>query len=109
MPILGMFGRAAYSLSRTESNCWKGTVPAPAGADPTGVAGMSGTFSEDMKVWSYDKGDLTIRMDTATGPFEETPPEAELVAEEMQACYGGQRLPSPGGGGTSAIEARVAS
>ena len=69
---------------------------APANADLTGVAGMTGTFSEDMKVWAYDKGDFTIRMDIATGPFEEMLLEAELVAEDMQAHYSGQRVRASG-------------
>ena len=44
---------------------------APADADRTGVAGQDGSFSEDMRVWSYDKGDFSIRMDTESGSFEE--------------------------------------
>ena len=69
---------------------------APADADLTGVAGMTGTFSEDMRVWSYDKGDFTIRMDIETGPFEQTRLEAEVVAEEMQAYYSGQKVRASG-------------
>ncbi len=69
---------------------------APANADLTGVGGMTGTFSEDMKVWAYDKGDFTLRLDIETGPFEDVLLEAELVAEEMQAYYSGQRVRASG-------------
>ena len=69
---------------------------APADADLTGVAGRTGSFSEDMKVWSYDKGDFSLRMDIETGPFEEILLEAELVAEEMQGYYSGQRVRASG-------------
>ncbi len=57
---------------------------------------MTGTFSEDMKVWAYDKGDFTLRLDIETGPFEETLLDAELVAEEMQAYYSGQKVRASG-------------
>ena len=69
---------------------------APADADLTGVAGRTGSFSEDMKVWSYDKGDFSLRMDVETGPFEEILLEAELAAEEMQGYYSGQRVRASG-------------
>jgi hypothetical protein len=69
---------------------------APASADLTGVAGRTSSFSEDMKVWSYDKGDFSLRMDIETGPFEEILLEAELAAEEMQGYYSGQRVRASG-------------
>lgn len=69
---------------------------APTGVDLTGVAGRTGSFSEDIRVWSYDKGDFSLRMDIETGPFEEILLEAELVAEEMQGYYSGQRVRASG-------------
>lgn len=43
----------------------------PADADRTGAASQAGTFSEDIRVWSYDKGDFSIRFDTETGTWED--------------------------------------
>lgn len=62
---------------------------APADADRTGVAGMTGSFSEDILVWSYDKADFTIRLDPDSGPLEQILLESELVAEDMQTYYSG--------------------
>lgn len=44
---------------------------APESANNTGVATQSYSFSEDMQVWSYDKGDFSLRMDVATGTLEQ--------------------------------------
>ena len=44
---------------------------APADADRTGVAYTDSSFSEDMRVWSYDKSDFTMRLDPASGSFED--------------------------------------
>jgi hypothetical protein len=53
---------------------------APADADRTGVANTSGSFSEDIRVWSYDKGDFSIRLDVETGPFDQILLDATLGA-----------------------------
>ena len=44
---------------------------APAEADRTGAAAQDYSFPEDMRVWSYDKGDFSIRLDIQTGSFED--------------------------------------
>jgi hypothetical protein len=44
---------------------------APGISEQTGLASQIGSFAKDMKVWAYDKGDFTIRMDVLTGPFDE--------------------------------------
>jgi hypothetical protein len=44
---------------------------APADADRTGVASTPSSFSEDMRVWSYDKNDHSLRLDTDSGTFEQ--------------------------------------
>jgi hypothetical protein len=59
----------------------------PADADRTGMAGQTGSFSDDIRVWSYDKGDFSIRFDTETGTWEDI-----LVAIELGgggAFFGG--------------------
>jgi hypothetical protein len=37
----------------------------------TGLAAADFQFAEDLRVWSYDKADYTIRMDVETGMFED--------------------------------------
>jgi hypothetical protein len=44
---------------------------APADADRTGVASSPGSFSEDIRVWTYDKGDFSLRLDPDTGTLEQ--------------------------------------
>jgi hypothetical protein len=65
---------------------------APSDADRTGTAAQDYTFSEDMKVWSYDKGDFSIRLDIETGCLEEILLETELAAEDPHAYYSGQKV-----------------
>jgi len=61
---------------------------APADADLTGVAGRTGSFSEDIKVWSYDKGDFTIRLDFEIGPFEQVLLEAQTRPDNPHSFSG---------------------
>ncbi len=62
---------------------------APHTTDRTGETRTSSSFSEDMRVWPYDKGDFSIRLDVETGPFEQILLEAELMSEEMLTSVSG--------------------
>lgn len=75
----------------------------PADTDRTGVAGTSRSFSDDIRVWSYDKGDFSIRLDVETGSFEQILLQAEIRTERVQMHYSGDRarLRPPRGGGYS--------
>ncbi len=64
----------------------------PDNSDLTGVATQFGSFSSDIKVWAYDKGDFTIRMDIETGPFERILLDAELNSERLRSHYSGQKV-----------------
>jgi hypothetical protein len=44
---------------------------APANPSLTGVNAADFEFADDVRVWSYDKADYTIRMDVLTGMFEQ--------------------------------------
>lgn len=44
---------------------------APHGPTFSGVGAADFQFSDDIRVWSYDKADWTIRMDVDTGTFEQ--------------------------------------
>lgn len=47
------------------------TSRAPADADRTGIAYTDSSFAEDIRVWSYDKGDFTVRLDPSSGTFDD--------------------------------------
>jgi hypothetical protein len=57
--------------------------------DRTGVGAQEYSFSEDMKVWSYDKGDFSIRLDVETGSFEQILLDAILMPESQSTAYSG--------------------
>ena len=46
-------------------------------------------FSDEMRVWAYDKADYTIRMDVEAGMFEQVVLDAELVSDEMLTSVSG--------------------
>lgn len=66
---------------------------APADADRTGVASTPSSFSEDMRVWSYDKNDHSLRLDTDSGTIEQI---------LLERCLGG-----PGAHGAAVSGAAV--
>ena len=57
----------------------------------SGLAAQEFGFTDDIRVWSYDQGDYTIRMDVETGRFEQLLLEVELDQEELASFYSGQR------------------
>ena len=65
---------------------------APEGVDKTGTASSSGSFSEDVKVWVYDAGDFSLRMDIETGPWEQILLEQAIEDEELAAEMSGKRV-----------------
>jgi hypothetical protein len=62
---------------------------APHTTDRTGATRTSSSFSEDMRVWPYDKGDFSIRLDVETGPLAQILLDAELMSEEVLATVSG--------------------
>ena len=48
----------------------------------TGLPSKDGTFAEDVKVWTYDREDMTVRVEIATGALD------ELLLEPL-FCPGG--------------------
>ncbi len=75
---------------------------APDETDRSGVAATPRSFSEDMMVWAYDKGDFSIRMDVETGTLQQILLEPELNADRARMTFAGQsvRLRSGRGPGT---------
>jgi hypothetical protein len=44
---------------------------APDTPDKTGMASYEGGFAQDIRVWSYDRADFTLRLDIESGSFDE--------------------------------------
>jgi len=49
----------------------RSTARAPAEPSTSGLGASDFDFADDIRVWSYDKADYTIRMDVETGQFED--------------------------------------
>lgn len=47
------------------------TTRAPSTVEQTGLAAQIGSFAKDMRVWVYDRGDFTMRLDSLTGTFDD--------------------------------------
>src|SRR5262245_49859310 len=62
---------------------------APDQADRIGVAATGSAQPEDIRVWAYDKGDFSLRMDVRTGPLEQILLEAELTGDALRTFFGG--------------------
>jgi hypothetical protein len=67
---------------------------APATADETGVAAQSYSYSSDMMMWPYEKGDFSIRMDVEVGSLEEILLESVLNVEAQRTA--GARVDATG-------------
>ncbi len=82
---------------------------APDNVDHTGVAAQDYEFSDDILVWSYDKGDFSIRLDIETGPFVHILLEAMLMGDGSTAGYSGAQAQIGGAQARlSGAQARVA-
>lgn len=69
---------------------------APRKSALSGLSAADFDFADDIQVWSYDKGDYTIRMDAETGRFEQLLLEAEMDEDELASFYSGQRARTGG-------------
>ena len=69
---------------------------APDNPSRTGLAAMDFHFADDLKVWAYDKGDFSIRLDVSTGPLDQ-------ILLDMEGCDS-----SPGIAGSRVSGSRVA-
>jgi uncharacterized membrane protein YgcG len=76
----------------------------PGRVTKTGVGRQSGSFSRDMRVWVYDKGDFSVRLDVETGSFEHILLAAELDDDRWSSggrSGGGRSGSGRSGGGRS--------
>ena len=63
---------------------------APSDADRSGIARTGTAFADDIRVWSYDKGDFSMRLDVETGTLEQILLEIEANAEMLPSYAGGK-------------------
>jgi hypothetical protein len=72
---------------------------APDNPDRSGVARQAYSFADALRVWSYDKGDFSIRLDMETGPLEQILLETRAAPDPRQVTFGGSKLHlrNPGG------------
>ena len=63
----------------------------PGRISKSGVGRQSGSFSMEMRVWVYDKGDFSMRLDVETGSFEHILLDAELDEEASGGRSSGGR------------------
>ncbi len=55
----------------------------------TGLAASAVEFAPDVRVWAYDKSDLSIRLDIETGTFDQILLEGELRADRTRGSTSG--------------------
>ena len=72
--------------------------PGPNSVDFSGQAQKCCEFSSDMRVWEYDRGDFSLRLDIDSGPLERILIDAELGSDDTMPYFRGQhtRLRGPG-------------
>lgn len=68
-----------------ESQRW---TRAPSSAERTGQGSQAGSFANDMRVWSYDKADFSIRLDSMTGPLDQILLDEELSGDRLKTQIG---------------------
>ena len=61
----------------------------PSSADESGLPSKGWEFSSDLKMWEYDKGDFSLRLDVEAGPLEQILLDA-AVADVEAAHYSGR-------------------
>ncbi|MGR9228884.1 hypothetical protein ACU8L5_30340 (plasmid) [Rhizobium leguminosarum] len=61
----------------------------PGSSARTGLGSQIGALARDMKVWIYDKGDLSMRLDAQTGTLEQILLSAEASADPRGMASGG--------------------
>ncbi len=61
----------------------------PSSPARTGLGSQIGALAKDMRVWIYDKGDFSMRLDTETGTLEQILLSAEVSADPRGMASGG--------------------
>jgi hypothetical protein len=61
----------------------------PGSSARTGLGYQIGALAKDMKVWIYDKGDFSMRLDAETGTFEQILLSVEASSDPRGVASGG--------------------
>jgi hypothetical protein len=69
---------------------------APSDPDHTGLHSQTGAFAETMRVWVYDKGDFTMRLDVDAGTVESVLLNMEMIARDARSQSSGMMARSSG-------------
>ena len=68
------------------------TGPVPPGTvDQSGVAAKGWDFMDDIRLWEYDRGDFSLRLDVESGTLEDILLEIELEEGLDESFYSGSR------------------
>jgi len=70
----------------------------PLTVERIGTAATCRTFADDIRVWGYDKSDMSLRLDVETGTFEQTLLEAEVDRDRLKASFAGKSVRLRGDG-----------
>jgi hypothetical protein len=62
--------------------------PATTPYEKSGVAAKEWEFSTDIRVWEYDQGDFSLRLDVESGPLERILVEAEEGGTDRMPYFG---------------------
>jgi len=65
---------------------------APDEASRSGVSVQDYSFSTDIRVWTYDKNDFSLRLDAVSGMLEDILIQAELAFDSDHPSFGGGRV-----------------
>ncbi len=66
--------------------------PVPPGSvDESGVAAKGWDFMDDIRLWEYDRGDFSLRLDVESGTLEDILLEIELEEGLDESFYSGSR------------------
>jgi hypothetical protein len=57
-----------------------------------GSAATSRTFADDVRVWTYDKSDISLRLDVETGTLEKILLDAEANTDKIKATFAGMHV-----------------
>jgi hypothetical protein len=64
-------GGVPADTAPTDDENFERLAKSPGRITRTGLAWQSGSFASDMRIWVYDKGDFSMRLDTDTGTLEQ--------------------------------------
>ena len=98
-PVAGKLDDPPFSDPKNVARFGSGTVS----VDISGQAAPCGDFAFDIRIWEYDRGDFSLRLDIDSGPLERIPGRARgwrrgpdaLLRQPNRAPPGARRVATP--------------